>query len=511
MSRARRARATLDLVRAERRVEAAAAEALQTLGEVALSALRAADMQPYVLDARLPDWQAAVDDVLLPAIAAVHAGAFAGEARTPVTAAATPAEVAGIPEHEGARSLADRRASEHLASVRNRLVGVSDGVFDSIRRELETGRNAATTWTDPTTGEVFTDVGESIPQLAERVEGLLSSGQTWKGRARTIARTEVIGAANAGALSAAGYNADVLGADSAQVVKQWLATPGPRTRDTHLAADGQQVFGLQTPFDVGGAEMQAPGDPMGPAEEVINCRCTVTFIYPGDPDYPGDAPAAAEVTALDAPDAAPPLLSPGQYDVMAPQSTWSAEQQTAIREALHATPEGKALHEVLDRFQDGGSIARLRSSIEKALEGQSLPLATERKVNALLGAIRDAPTEWAPDTLYRGMTVKGSAETVMARYVPGESLDLSLTSFSSDRKVGQRFQQMTATGKGKETRVMVELVGDGKKALPIQNLARDRRLFREKEWVTAGRYKVLEVKKSPSGGLILRVQQEATL
>ena len=28
-------------------------------------------------------------------------------------------------------------------------------------------------------------------------------------------------------------------------------------------------------FDVGGAQLQFPGDPDGPAEEVCNCRCTL--------------------------------------------------------------------------------------------------------------------------------------------------------------------------------------------------------------------------------------------
>jgi hypothetical protein len=35
---------------------------------------------------------------------------------------------------------------------------------------------------------------------------------------------------------------------------------------------------MDEPFTVGGASLMYPGDPAGPAEEVINCRCCVGFI-----------------------------------------------------------------------------------------------------------------------------------------------------------------------------------------------------------------------------------------
>jgi len=56
----------------------------------------------------------------------------------------------------------------------------------------------------------------------------------------------------------------------------WVASNGERTRDTHRAADGQMV-GMNDTFTVGGSELRYPGDPNGPAAEVINCRCAVVF------------------------------------------------------------------------------------------------------------------------------------------------------------------------------------------------------------------------------------------
>lgn len=87
-------------------------------------------------------------------------------------------------------------------------------------------------------------------------------------RALRIARTEVVGASNVGSLE---------GAKSLNMPmkKSWLATRDGRARDTHLAADGQTVM-LEEQFNINGNMMDIPGG-QGPAEEVINCRCSVTY------------------------------------------------------------------------------------------------------------------------------------------------------------------------------------------------------------------------------------------
>lgn len=203
------------------------------------------------------------------------------------------------------------------------------------------------------------------------------------------------------------------------------------------------------------------------------------------------------------------LLTREQYQVLTPERAWSAEKRDEILTTLRETPEGKVLADTLEKFQDGGSIARLRTKIDQFLEGAELDATSKARVEAVLDAIRNAPENWAPETLYRGMTVKGKLDNVLAKYVEGDTLDLSLTSFTSDRKVATKFQKMTSKG-GNETRIMVELVGEGKKAIPIQNLPKDHRLFREKEWVSAGRYEIVSAKKS-TGAILLRIRQAAAL
>ena len=62
--------------------------------------------------------------------------------------------------------------------------------------------------------------------------------------------------------------------------KRWRSRHDDRVRSSHREADGQAV-GLDEPFRVGGAELMYPGDPRGPAGEVLNCRCEMYLITEG--------------------------------------------------------------------------------------------------------------------------------------------------------------------------------------------------------------------------------------
>lgn len=152
----------------------------------------------------------------------------------------------------------------YLAEVFNRMVNTPDMVFDLIAEAITEGAG----------------LGEGIPVLADRVEEILSATgtQTWVNRAVTVARTETIGALNAGRQDSFAAIADVLAEPMEQ---QWLATADDRTRRTHRAADGQRTP-VGSYFQVGNAELMFPGDPRGPAKEVINCRCTTLLVKPGE-------------------------------------------------------------------------------------------------------------------------------------------------------------------------------------------------------------------------------------
>ncbi len=90
-------------------------------------------------------------------------------------------------------------------------------------------------------------------------------------RARVIARTETVTAANQGAMFAAQ-------ATGLELNKEWLSALDNRTRYDHKEVNGQTV-GLNDTFNVGGYPMKQPGDRTNaPAKEIVNCRCTVLFI-----------------------------------------------------------------------------------------------------------------------------------------------------------------------------------------------------------------------------------------
>lgn len=77
--------------------------------------------------------------------------------------------------------------------------------------------------------------------------------------------------------------------------KQWVAILDDRTRDTHWAADGQ-AQPLDGMFTVGGVEMAYPGDPRGPAREVINCRCRIGILSASEKGRHRKKPVRASVS-----------------------------------------------------------------------------------------------------------------------------------------------------------------------------------------------------------------------
>lgn len=184
-------------------------------------------------------WTDAVNVEILPEI-----GGVLGDAWRRVTDAGNPRT--------------DPYVAEYLNAAGNRLVRLPDEVYSLIVREVERG---------------ITE-GLSLDTVTENVQTVLTStgSEYWPNRARTVARTETMGAVNAGVFRAAELDAQERG--DVAPFKRWISTEDKRTRPTHVEADGQRTL-LRSTFTVGGAQLLFPGDPSGPAAEVINCRCTI--------------------------------------------------------------------------------------------------------------------------------------------------------------------------------------------------------------------------------------------
>jgi hypothetical protein len=91
-------------------------------------------------------------------------------------------------------------------------------------------------------------------------------------QAMRIARTETMTATNYGKMRGMEQAANELGIT---IRKVWRATPDTRTRDDHFEMDGVSVA-MNEKFEMpdGVTFLDYPGDPAGPPEQIINCRCT---------------------------------------------------------------------------------------------------------------------------------------------------------------------------------------------------------------------------------------------
>ena len=227
-------------------------------------------------------WDALVEDDIVPAVQDVWLARWSAS-RT---------------QANPARWLAD-----YVRDVRSRLRAFRTESFELVRTELRDGIAR----------------GQSIPQLRDRIGQALSidaptrdimnqmadeqaiisdpaastadkdqaraalrdlydmkddADRQWQWRADRIARTETIGAFNSGTYAGAFTQATQYGD---RIGLQWWATRDTRTRQTHRRAHGQ-IRPVGERFKVGNAFLLYPGDPTGPAGEVINCRCVPVEI-----------------------------------------------------------------------------------------------------------------------------------------------------------------------------------------------------------------------------------------
>ena len=142
-----------------------------------------------------------------------------------------------------------------LAQTQNFLVRVPDETYNLIFATI----------TDVING------GGSVEDVAMAVERVMTweGSEYWPNRARVIAVTETTRAMNAGVLGAGTEQARVTGRI---LRKEWRTEEDERVRASHRAVNGVKLDFFM-PFYVGGWPLMFPGDPAGPPEEVINCRC----------------------------------------------------------------------------------------------------------------------------------------------------------------------------------------------------------------------------------------------
>ena len=130
------------------------------------------------------------------------------------------------------------------------------------------------------------DEGKTVKEISDDLRAKFSDIKEIGSRAMTIARTEVLTAVSLGQAAAM--------KDAAKVVpdlqKMWISANDDRVRDSHEMLHGDIVpHGKEF-----GNGLQFPRDPSGPAEEVINCRCTWIMLPKDQMQNIDDSLAAQE-------------------------------------------------------------------------------------------------------------------------------------------------------------------------------------------------------------------------
>ena len=94
-------------------------------------------------------------------------------------------------------------------------------------------------------------------------------------RAEVISRTETHNAAIFGSMESARIGSEQTGI---KLLKIWMPVLDERTRVSHADMESHPPIPMNEKFNVGGVMMDAPADPSAPAEQVINCRCAISYI-----------------------------------------------------------------------------------------------------------------------------------------------------------------------------------------------------------------------------------------
>lgn len=110
--------------------------------------------------------------------------------------------------------------------------------------------------------------GESIPKIAKRMQKVTDMNDA---AAVRNARTMVTAAENGARQATAEFLFEHFGI---YTHKQWVAVGDERTRESHLAIDGE-IVPYNQPFS---NKCDYPADPYGPLDEVYNCRCSADYI-----------------------------------------------------------------------------------------------------------------------------------------------------------------------------------------------------------------------------------------
>jgi SPP1 gp7 family putative phage head morphogenesis protein len=137
---------------------------------------------------------------------------------------------------------------------KNLITGMSEDVYKELKERIN---------------QSFV-LGWTVKQTKDEIAKVFGLGGT---RARRIARTETMRGLNASSFAMYGESMEVAGFE-------WSAVMDGKTRPAHQMMNGERIM----KGDIFSNGLQYPLDPLGPADEVVNCRCVALPLTENDMD-----------------------------------------------------------------------------------------------------------------------------------------------------------------------------------------------------------------------------------
>lgn len=245
---------------------------------------------------------------------------------------------------------------------KDKLFGTSEIAHDNLATRTYQLSERTLSRVDSQINDIITkgyDSGKGIDAVSHEVEKRFNQLESWE--ATRIARTEIHNSNTLGVIQ--GYD------DLNVEYIQWSsAGPDGRTRDSHLAIDGE-IIPMGATFSNG---LMYPGDMNGSAEEVINCRCqALPFIIPYGYIAPPDMIPFKEedLIAADVPDYEG-LLEYVQFDESSYAIDTASNEFVGWSDKLQRDELGGKLEmeQILAQENEGYTIDELLSEETYALE-----------------------------------------------------------------------------------------------------------------------------------------------
>jgi len=291
--------------------------------------------------------------------------------------------------------------------------------------------------------------GTSVENLKKLLEKNKSFSEY---RAETIARTEV-----GSALLNGSWNGMAALGEFGPTHKVWIATADARSRETHIQV-ATKVLPINEPYDVGGEPMMYPHSPGASAKNVINCRCDIGYLYPGDTNpYTGETipePLAAiqETTQARNNDRVIPVRSsPPPTNV--PRRVTLRPNEPSRTQAIQPFGNKAEIDDFVDRFRStgmtreafpdqlpgikeyrGGGYVNINQQLRTGIDG-----GQGEFIEQIDDLFDNAPTLAEPIRTYRGISPGSFADELRTLKPGDEFTDAGYISTSMDKEVADRF------------------------------------------------------------------------